>query len=740
MWLCRLSKAVFLLTLTLGTLATAAPDGESAPSLEILGASPTEGVKLAVTGGDFHRELHLQSTFATPVAALRTVVTPLRDGTGQLWDIAWEVEGTPPDAPVALAPFGSVTLRLKGRLPADGTYTGDILLMAGSTQSRTRLTITRGASPLPVKVLELPPVQGTAEAFGHTGVQVRISLQETSGEAHVVTPTVVALSRVTHDGREFQAPFAPHEAPALKLAGGASLPATLTVEGLEGAGEYQGTLRLSSPTRQPVDQTFHVFLREGWWVAFAWICAGIAVSLLFHWLAQSVRPPLETQRAALLLRQELSLEARALEPENALGHRLLTGMLGEADVLVMRAGAGALKAREARATLDALRGKRALFPRWRAIRHQVQALRPAPLRGPFQAQLSPVEAVLTEATPPRAALETAMKTLEQMPGEMLHATRGALRESLELLEGEVKARRDVPGSRLGRRLGAELTPELEKAQAQLSEGQLAEAFTTYDRARESYVDLLAEELASQARGGPPLGFSAGDWDELRTRVLAGLEAARGQKATLDLAFEAYARAHRLFLTGATRALSSALEDLKRDVDRTAELSPAHRTERKERLGKLEPLLQATLEKLRRGQPAEAVASYEAALAELRQALVGVKVRGHITERLVLAEASPAALELPLAGKPTPLPTAPEPPLVPPGAVTRGRRLSDAGISTFLALFAGIVGVLALWGTDLTWGGWNAHATAFLWGLALHQAAFSTVAGLADSLLGNKALS
>ncbi|ADO68995.1 hypothetical protein [Stigmatella aurantiaca] len=740
MWLYRLSQALLLLTLTLGPLATAAPPGDPglAPALELQGAAPFEGVKLAVTGAEFQRELHIQSTFSMPVS-VKIVVTPLRDEAGRLWDITWEVEGKPPEPPVVVTPFGNIALTLKGRLPADGTYTGDILLLSTGEPSRTRLVITRGPAPLPVKVLELKPVQGTAEAFGSSSVQVRLSVQETSGEALVVTPTVLELSRVTRGQLEFQAPFVPLAAPPLKLAGGASLPTTLTVEGLDGAGEYKGTLRLASSTLQPVDQVFHVFLKEGWWVAFGWICAGIAVSLLFRWLVQSVRPRLETQRAALLLRQELGLEAQALEPQDTPGHRVLAGMLGEADLLVMRSGAGALKAQEAQAGLDALQGKRSLFPLWLAIRRQVQALRPASLRAPFQESLTQVENLLTGTAPAPAVIDAALKTLEKMPEEMTQAARGALRQALEALDTEVKVRRDLPASRLGRRLGAEVAPELEKAQALLAENQAAEAFTAYDRARESYVELLAEELASQVRGNPPLGFSTNDWEELRGRVLAGLEAARGQKVNLDAAFEAYPRAHRLFLTGITRALSNALDELKKDVDRSTELSPSQRTERKERIGKLEPLLQAVLEKIRLGQLSEAVTQYDAALTELRQATLGVKIRGQVTERLALAEASPAALELPLAGRPTPLGAAKDRTRAPLGSVTSWRRMSDVGISAFLALLAGILGVLALWQTDATWGGWTAHATALLWGLGLHQAAFSTVAGLADSLLGKKEL-
>jgi hypothetical protein len=62
---------------------------------------------------------------------------------------------------------------------------------------------------------------------------------------------------------------------------------------------------------------------------------------------------------------------------------------------------------------------------------------------------------------------------------------------------------------------------------------------------------------------------------------------------------------------------------------------------------------------------------------------------------------------------------------------------DAGVSITLAIIAGLLGVLSLWANDLTWGGWAARFTAFLWGLGLHQATFTTLSGLADSIVGKK---
>jgi hypothetical protein len=109
--------------------ATADGGTQVQPSLEILGTHATEGVKLAVTGPELKRELRIQSTTTAPVDSLRVIVTPLRDGAGQLWDVSWDLAGKGPETPVSVSALGSVLLTLTAELPSTGTYTAELFLV-----------------------------------------------------------------------------------------------------------------------------------------------------------------------------------------------------------------------------------------------------------------------------------------------------------------------------------------------------------------------------------------------------------------------------------------------------------------------------------------------------------------------------------------------------------------------------------------------------------------------------------
>jgi hypothetical protein len=53
------------------------------------------------------------------------------------------------------------------------------------------------------------------------------------------------------------------------------------------------------------------------------------------------------------------------------------------------------------------------------------------------------------------------------------------------------------------------------------------------------------------------------------------------------------------------------------------------------------------------------------------------------------------------------------------------------------LVATLLGIATLWSPKATWGGWEDHIVALLWGLGLHQFTFAGVSALSDKLTGAK---
>lgn len=742
---CRPLAGVLLLVLALsGRSIAAAADGgaEARPALEILGAHATEGVKLALTGPDLKRELRLQSTTATRVDAVRVIVTPLRDSTGQLWDVSWDLAGRGKDTPVSVPSLGSVPLSLEARLPAAGSYIGEIFLLYGREPVRVRLTVTRGPAPLPVEVSGMEPVEATADPLGTSEAPLRFTVRETSGqELSLEPPSVVGLSQVARSAIQFQAPFKLKDAKALVLRGGTEKQVQLFVEGLEGAGEYKGTLRLSAPGMQPVEREFRVYLKEHWAVALFWVCLGVLASLLLRWVVQHFRPRLEIQHAVLLLHQELEQEAQALpQPLGDLERRVLVSVLTEMNRLVHQAGAGTVKVADAETWQARLEGKRNLFPVWAAVCLRVRDVRSPSIRKLFEERLRVAESRLTGTEVSPKALEESRTDLQSIPTEVDQKVRDELKEAVALLLNEVEAQQKDPGAPLGMQLGRDVTPDLEEARKLLGEGTAeseARARDLYERARRSYLRLLADDLASELTDTEPYGFKKAGWDDLRKRVLEELNRAREPELDLDTAFTRYTRAHHLYLQGAATALlDTVLSLLTKGADGSKEMDEKEKKEKKERLEKLEvkrAALEVVLKRIREDDLAAAARQYKDIQREVQE--LESTTRGNVTEKLIGGGTAALRQLLTAVGRRITISPASSP--VSLGSVSRWRLGIDVGVSFFFALVAALMGVLALWANDLTWGGWTARVTAFFWGLGIHQATFTTISGLAEMLTGKK---
>jgi hypothetical protein len=374
------------------------------------------------------------------------------------------------------------------------------------------------------------------------------------------------------------------------------------------------------------------------------------------------------------------------------------------------------------------------LPVWVEIRRYVRGVRPIHLQEPYADRLSVAERRLLSAQAKAEELEQSREELGKTPQEVALAVREELKKSLEVLEAEVKKHRDTP---LGRKLDVEVVPYLEAARRHLVINESRQAFEAYEQARRAYLKLLVEQLNAQLPMEAPLGFTKEAWEELRKRVLPELEAARTPSENLEAGFEAYTRAHRLFLTEAARALIEGIPGLQQRVEASTEIGKEAKAASKEKLEQLKSRLQEVALSAQEGKLVEAATAYEEIRRALQKELEEVKVRSIFIKPFQASGPGLTALapglsegagsaRLGVLARPLDL-----------QSVTRWRWKLALAVSGFLSLIVGLLGVMALWASDQTWGGFSAYATAFLWGLGLHQATFTTFAGLAEGLVGKK---
>ncbi|KFE66497.1 hypothetical protein [Hyalangium minutum] len=705
---------------------------EDKPTLEILGAHTTEGVKLPLATPTLDQVLRIQSTTTAAVESLKVVVTPLRDANGQLWFVQWDLGGKGQDTAVPVPAFGSVSLTLRAQLPAAGTYSGDLFLIHGDAPMRVPLSVVRGLRPLPVVVKNLLPVEGTTALWGDSEASVAATLELTSGPELTVVPRVVGMSQVRKDALQFQAPVEVKSPENIPLKEGAPTEARIVLKGLAGAGEYKGTLLFSSEGSQAVEQEVRVFLKEPWFLAFGWIGLGIGLSMFLRWVVQRVQPRLELQHGVLLLRRELEQAAQALDPLEPQERRVLLGVLNEADRMNARIAAGSLKAAEAGTRQLVLQAKCDLWAVWVGIRRQVREVRPYTLQETFAQLLSVAESRLLDSQAQAEELGKARGELMQVPQQIADAVRSELKTAIRELLAEVQVSHGSPD---GSMLEREVTPHLETALRHVVANEPREAFEAYDRARRAYLPLLVRQLDSQLSEQAPLGFSENPWKALRKRVRAELATVE-QAVNMDAAFAAYTRARRLFLEEGAHALLAEFPRHRKTIDEDPELNTKDREALKAELEKLEPLLQDVVRNAPGGKLTEATATFETVRERLQEVLTPAGDRSKpVMARptlLTLAASAPTfAIGAPAGGIG---------PITGPldlQSVTGWRWKIELAVSVFLALIAGLVGLMTLWANDLTWGGWTAHITAFFWGLGIHQATFSTLAGLAEGIVGKR---
>ena len=735
--------------------------GAANPLLSILGAADGQ-MKLLAETAQLDTDITIESNAATEMKATFRV-SPLRDAAGHLFPVTLTAapsspvpaspapapgQVTPPTGaslpavpaqlPFSVPPLGAWSAHISAVLPGEGDYSGELIIGVGDTPVRVKLTIIRASRNLDVEVLGAEPARATASVFGSSSAGLQLALVEKTGRAVTLAPPVlVKLDRKGADGARFQA------APNLSIAGASSpiaigpnstTPLALTFSGLRGAGEYTGTIRFSAPGSKPVDQDFTLNLRESQWIAFLTIALGVIVSALLKNLGQNIRPRLvETRRAQLLVRE---IDELMSVPDRApVEQAVLRSLRRSVVAVLLDLDGGPVDGVSDR--LDRVNARRALAAVWLVRRGEVETLRPAALRDRFRTVLEQAQALIVDDAAAAAAVTTMDGELRELPARMNEAVRTELVAGIAGLRESLNALVARPGGSLPLTAPGQIAPILDRAEQSLQANDLRGALDDYERARRVWASLLIDDLDAVISGPRPFELEAAEWDALkRSLTLEVAEARRLLVEDPDAAVSRYNRGWALYVASVTQAVARAIVRIRAAARAETDLSDPDRAAVTALLTAAETSNSAARTAAVAGETQEAVAALETAIAKTREA------RSAATPvRAESASAFTAAPLVALSVPPALRDVAPDDLAVTEHdlhvTTTRIARL-DFLVAAIAIVIAGLLGVRALWLPNLTWGGWDDHVIAVLWGLGLHQFTFAGIIGLTDRLVGTSA--
>lgn len=687
----------------------------------VLSASPSGAATRAVTmrlaaeATSGNVPIFLGKTGDSTLYGVRLSATPLRDEDGV-------VSVTPTfDRDTRTIPPGGELRRVDvtvSGLKALGTFRSTLYATHGSrTQILGTLTVIHTRRSGELQIASIVRARGVQQLpLSATRVTLLMTVKNTSDvDASISAPAIAGLTfsgnetsqgdmpavRVSaRDGRSARGPFV--------VAAGDAITLRLVLDDVKRTGRYAGTLRVSSPGHEPVEQSFGFELKQGALLPAILIALGLAISYAIRRAYSSGRIGRVGQRrlvARLLsdlngLRSDGELERREALILDTFERRLV-------DISDELELARFTKKTDVLSEID---HKIDLFLDFVVARRHVRALTPESLQAPFESVLDEVARFLAETTPGRA-LEARFGSLGQSVRELPAAVEATVRErfrsDVDRFLAAVEASPAVVEA-----LPIRVLDRVEAAKGLAGGARFREARAELARAQLAFTRVLAEDLLARIPDhdtGPP-GFVSG-WSRFRATTVDALKALRRQRRG-DQAAEAYRGIWQDYVIELSSRLKSSAARERRLATGT----------RKERLSRVVEACDDAASKAIDLDPASVDAYRVAVEGYLRAA--GAKP-GSPRLRAALDEAHiPPPLTVVAAGL---------------GDVDGARRVTPSGAQSAaslttqirkrhwsLALIAAVVaipsGLVLLWSRNDTWGNLADGVTIFAWGFGLHALA------------------
>ncbi len=747
-------------------------------TLRVAGASASNEVKLRTASEDFRHVLRVDLLAAPSVdggvegalpggvegalpGGVTVLVDPLQSQDGVQVPLQAVVkEAAAGEATAPISTRNPIHVEISGRLPASGDYTGHVVLVHAAGRETTSLIVTRTlAVPAVQFVATSPAVTSAGWGWSSIDATVRLPFKETAGVSGVVSaPQLMQLQRKAPDmdsaliQPRFQSVHFALEGgkpdggnlDVTSLDGGIPVSAhgsgalLVTLRGMEGPGEYTGTVRLAVRSGMPVEQPFILWVSSPWMWGALLIALGAISSFGVRLYSQRIRP------RALRLQRVLELHRRLqllMNGQTAKAREVGQVLLGQVDALASEIRRPVRGIRVGDDAVVAFEPRLRLYGAWCDASRKVEVL-PAELR-PEQASQLLVEA--------EGALRSEEPTAEQLDGLLAKVREldvdGLARAGLEARLQEIDRQAQAlmahhAEDSLGFRLKYELSSLLATVSKELARGALDAARKQLESARRSYFDILCEELsAALASRTPPRGFTEEEWDTLTRNVNAQLDRARERAGTnVDDAVRMYQSAHAAYVKQLIEELHGAVEEARQVSESEAQT---------EALQDVETRLQEAMVLLVAQSSHEAAVKY----GEARVRFVAVSQSQRMAKSFHLeslaggdGDGAPTSPSIPPPSAPSggSIPALPEAPAggLPAGLgdfdgmplpSVRHMWLVELGVLALLTTVAVALGLQLLNVFSPTWGGFGAGMTAFLWGFGLHQVGNATFEGITGLL-------
>jgi hypothetical protein len=718
------------------------PDTTPPVPLVFVGAT-AEGYKLTRPARDFSSGFRIDRTDAARSNLdVEIVVPPLVAPNTNAVPITMTIGGQVITGKASIPPDGAL-LMLTAILPEPLTYTSQIKISAPSRKSLVvplQIVRSRVATSLEFKDLDTVP--------GATGdpIVATFTLRETSGQKTTFyTPDLSGLARIVATKRlqasSSQLPTVSRfksdgtvdvlkANQTLDIDGGATERFTIALAGLPDAGEYGGTLHVTSPDGTTIDQAVTLLVHDSVGLAVALILAGVVLSMWLRYYYQTKRPEIVRSHTALeVLKQldEIATRPGVTDPAKVVVQSLADRVQRANERI--RIGEG----ESADTVVTDVRGKLELLRKWIDAVKIVTALGSSPVAPPLRRKLDDVRVVLlnTGATDVGAALTTVLA----IPGDIQTALAADFNKTLGALEGALAK---LPGG-AGHAPAAqaaivEVEHLIDRAKQTFNAGNLDEARALVTGARKQFVVVLADEMKT-AIAGVPLGYDAAGWTPIAAEIGRLLDDAKDD-ADLDRAWNEYNAARREYVRHVLRGLRRESGTLTAILTALSTQNPNNPT-----VKAVTPILEPAAASIAGAQQVldtDVDAAYartqdgDQAIRAARKALEDRGVQMSVGAQAIAAFFRPAGVPaLATIDSPDALAALPVEPAIALADLRRTLQFWDILVSAVIAAIAVFLGMKTLLFGSLTWGGWADWATAFLWGLGMHQFSFDGVNTLAQ---------
>jgi hypothetical protein len=744
----RVATTCSLVCLLVGTLSA---QDSRARIFTCLDASGGE-VKVRAEQAAFSTSIVIENTTQKQVAAALRV-TPFRDATGHLHHarafVGDRFVGSRPSVasgpssdpsiaslPVEFPPSGALQVRVESTLVAEGEYSNHVVLAIDQLRDSVRLVVTRAPSDLGVEILGLDGVSGTSRACSTSTVDIRFVLCDKTGRTFDLNPLV--LTKLTRKGRDGARTSALHQliigghAPKrIQLSPNEPKEVALTLGGLDGAGEYAGTLRVSAPGAKPVDHDFTVTLRDSGGIALIAIGFGVGVAALLRRLSETIRPRLVVIRRVQLLVRELD-EGLADRARHEAENEVLRVLRRQAIDVQITVEAGEMTGAKER--VDGLERRQSLAIEWIARRRQVEALSPENLRDQFRPDIERVRDVVLNAKATEQDVEGSRKALGELNAKIDAALKKELVDRIAQLRrnlDSLKARQSAQPIISVQTVLGQIVNDAERA---ANENNLRHALALYSRAQILWTSFLLEDLAAVVDGPAPFGLAEADWRRLSERLGSVLLEARGHlPANPDAAIQKYNAARADYVAVLSEGLRKKLENIPKEAKK-------HDLSQEERDAMMKALQESTLAKdaamtaIAEGRTQEAIGSLTRAVDCAKSA-----ERSATPKNRAFDAAATMATTFPDIGAVAALVDSRGRDFVRSERTWTATKRSidriDGLVSLVALVVASLLGVTVLWSPNPTWGGWDDYIIAVLWGLGFHQFTYTGLSAVTDRLRG-----